>query len=276
MQGASQWARDSLALHAADKREFVYTRCVCVRAQAATANRQLTARVSPLPAAQRAAGGGRHARPAVERGAAGAGARRQDARLHAHVRAAAARCMRGTAADARTHAGTGPRRHACRTRTRSCASAAALTRRALLSDPGVDGEPRGCAGGRNLPQRPLLAGRAGPERLRRLHVVHRRHPRHGLGGAPRVRQDPVHELRRLVRAARSEACTRGRADATRSPAASASLTSRRTSRASAWRCGASRAQRRLPRRRERLDSFCFFSHALHDACMLARVHTASS
>jgi len=42
--------------------------------------------------------------------------------------------------------------------------------------------------------RRVQLGRARPKRLRGVHVEHRRHPRHGLGGAACVWQDPLYEL----------------------------------------------------------------------------------
>jgi hypothetical protein len=48
-------------------------------------------------------------------------------------------------------------------------------------DPGVDTVARGGHEDRHLSQRPVRAGREGPERLRWDRLVHRRGPRSGLG-----------------------------------------------------------------------------------------------
>mmetsp|Transcript_14252 Transcript_14252/g.61036 ORF Transcript_14252/g.61036 Transcript_14252/m.61036 type:complete len:217 (-) Transcript_14252:2483-3133(-) len=56
----------------------------------------------------------------------------------------------------------------------------------------MDGKPGASVGVCHLPQRQVLAGRARPERVRGVRVVHRGRARPGLEGKAGVWEDPVH------------------------------------------------------------------------------------
>ena len=159
LAGASEWARASLELHASDARPVLHTRAELEAAQ----SKDLLWNAAQLEMVHTGkmhgawwGGGG-----AAERAKAQGGHRQGD---------------------------------------RVCFLMRVLTMRRMVShvlgeeDSGVVGFARRGPRHRHLPQRQVQPGRAGPQRLRGLHVEHRGHPRHGLGGAPNLRKNSLHEL----------------------------------------------------------------------------------
>jgi deoxyribodipyrimidine photo-lyase len=150
LAGAAKWAQDTLALHATDKREKVYT-----EAQ-------------------------------FEAGATHEGLWNAMQMELVHRGKLAVRCV------------PPPLRRAPLTLSPLIAPprVAGLGAHVLgEKDPGVERVPRrGTAPGASL-QRQVLPGRARPQRVCGLRVGRVRRARHGLDGAPRVWQDPLHEPR---------------------------------------------------------------------------------
>jgi deoxyribodipyrimidine photolyase len=169
LEAAYDWARDTLRVHAADKREFVYTRAQFEAA--GTHDKLWNAAQLEMVHTGKMHGFMRMywAKKILEWSAS------PEEALEVRQRQTWAR------AGGQEGRRAGARGGSCRCRR---AAPRARPNPAVAQTRPAD---------QHLPERPLPAGRPRPQRLRGVHVVDRGHPRSGVGRAARVRQDPVHE-----------------------------------------------------------------------------------
>ena len=176
LDAAYDWARDTLAAHAGDKREFLYTRAQLERG--ATHDKLWNAAQLEMVHAGKMHGFMRMywAKKILEVCAA-----RAPPCLSVYVYVSVCPVSGMLLCGWRTASG----RTACEAENRrGVGQPMCCCRHHRPPSPTVDRVPRRGPGDLHLPERPVLAGRPRPQRLRRLHVVHRGHTRPGgwLGG----------------------------------------------------------------------------------------------